>query len=140
MPAKPAKTNEAVVRQKKEVESTTAMTRIQARMQPILEWAQGLVISDNMTYERAGESRKMLRGAIKDLDELLDPNIKRLYVAHRESVSEKKAAVRPYEETDQALMTARIIYERKQEQIRRMEEQRLLKAAQGLPVRSREPA
>jgi hypothetical protein len=93
------------------------------------EQARGLTITDSVTYARACEFLKAVKGLRQEIAETFDPHINRAFVAHRALCAEKKSAETPLADAERIVKDAMTAWDREQDQIRRAEQARLEAAA-----------
>lgn len=118
-----------------EKKEPTALSRVQRKMQPVIEQAKLLVITSNPQYLVAGEQRQVIKGLLKEIDELMDPIVQAAHQAHKVAVGQKKSVAFPLEQADAALSHARLKWSDEQEKVRLAEQRRLQEEADRLTKR-----
>ena len=95
--------------------------------------ANELTITNNPSFEAAGEFLKGIKGLRKKIDDSYDPIIKKAHEAHREAITQKKKYTDPLDNAEGQIKFKIGVYVHECESKRRLEEARLeseLKARQ----------
>lgn len=114
--------SEEIVRDhKKEVENKAVAT---------VEKAQDMMIASNEDYKVAGDFLLDLKDLQKQINEFMDPIIKKAHEAHKEAIKQKKTVESPLKEAEKIVKTKMQAWYELEEKKRQEEERRLQEQAQ----------
>lgn len=100
-------------------------SQVAQRARTFPDQARALTITDDPTYRAAGEFLKGIKALRGEIADTFDPHIGRAFNAHRELCIEKRSAEAPLAEAERITKDAMLAYNREQERLRLVEEERL---------------
>lgn len=99
------------------------------KAQTALQAAQGLTITDNEGFSRAGAMRDGLKALSAEIDDTFDGPISAAFKAHKEIVAAKKLHAAPIEEAARLIKAKMISWDDEQRRLRQVEQARLEREA-----------
>lgn len=108
---------------------TPEINEVESQALTIPEQADTLMITDSVTYTRAGEFWKEIRAMRGKVAATFDPLVKQAHELHRETLAKKNEIDRPLEAAEKKVKRLMADYDREQERKRREEEDRLREIA-----------
>lgn len=94
------------------------------------EKAKQIQVTDQLSYEGACHALQEVKALRKEVADTFDPIVSKAHAAHKEAVTQRKRHDTPLAEAEQVLKGAVAGYEREQEQLRQLAEQKANAEAQ----------
>lgn len=118
------------------------LAKMEGKLSGLLERAKTIIVMDKSSLEQAHRSLIYIKEVRKEINDFCDPNIQRLYCAHREALAQKRTFERSLIEAEQYISPQIASYLAKLERIRRAAEEkaRLEKEAIERKVQEEEEA
>lgn len=107
------------------------VTELETQALSVPDQAKAIVITDTVSYERAGGILLIVKGLRKKIDETFDPIISKAFAAHKEAKAQKTKVETPLLVAEGFLKPMIAVYDRQQEQKRRDDEAKLREEARA---------
>lgn len=114
------------------------VTQLENETTSLLTQAKQFQVTNPEQFQAAGNELMRIKGVRKQVDELMDPIVKKAHEAHKEAVAAKKKLTDPLDQAEKSIKQALLVYNQEQQRKAREEEERLRKIAEEQAVRERE--
>lgn len=102
---------------------------LQKRALSVPEKARTIIITDNDTYQQAGNILLVIKDLKKQIDDVFDPIITKAHQAHKEAIMQKNKVSQPLDDAERIIKPKIASYIEAEERKRRLEEERLQQEA-----------
>lgn len=111
-------------------EQTEGVQELEVQALSVPDQAKQITITDQASYERAGQILVIVKGLRKKIDETFDPIISKAFAAHKEAKAQKTKVEAPLLVAEAHVKPLMAFYVNEQERKRREEEEKLRLEAQ----------